>query len=125
MLPSQTTVAQIDRTPLGLYLFSEDMAEAENVRARTWSGGIYTNGVMGHVAVTSLAFGEFGTSEMGSYKGRAGVDTFSHRRSTAIVPTRRNLRGSWSGGMRMGTWRSTGSSRQIWRANWKNRKKME
>ena len=81
------TVAQIDRTPLGLYVFTEDHGEAEYIRSRTWSGGMCTNDVMGHVAVTSLAFGGFGSSGMGSYRGRAGIDTFSHRRSTAIVPT--------------------------------------
>ena len=52
-----------------------------------------TNDVMGHVAVTSLAFGGFGSSGMGSYRGRAGVDTFSHRRSTAIVPTIKDFEG--------------------------------
>lgn len=87
LLPFQTNVTQIDRIPLDLYVFSEDMAEVEHIRARTWSGGMCTNEVMGHVAVTSLAFGGFGTSEVGSYRGRRGVDTFSHRRPTAIVPT--------------------------------------
>jgi hypothetical protein len=52
-----------------------------------------TNVEMGHMAVTSLAFGGFGTSGMGSYRGRAGVDTFSHRRSTAIVPTTEEFQG--------------------------------
>jgi hypothetical protein len=52
-----------------------------------------TNDVMGHVAVTSLAFGGFGTSGMGSYRERAGVDTFSHRRPTAIVPTTEEFEG--------------------------------
>jgi acyl-CoA reductase-like NAD-dependent aldehyde dehydrogenase len=87
------TVAQIDRTPLGLYVFTEDMAEAEYIRSRTWSGGMCTNDVMGHVAVTSLAFGGFGSSGMGSYRGKAGVDTFSHRRSTVIVPTTKDFEG--------------------------------
>ena len=54
---------------------------------------MHTNDVMGHVAVTSLAFGGFGISGMGSYRGRAGVDTFSHRRSTAIVPTTEEFEG--------------------------------
>ena len=87
------TVAQIDRTPLGLYIFTEDLIEAEYVRARTWSGGMCTNDVMGHVAVTSLAFGGFGSSGMGSYRGRAGIDTFSHRKSTAVVPTTKDFEG--------------------------------
>jgi hypothetical protein len=69
------------------------MAEAEYMRSRAWSGGMCTNDVMGHVAVTSLAFGGFGSSGMGSYRGRAGVDTFSYRRSTAIVPTIKDFEG--------------------------------
>jgi acyl-CoA reductase-like NAD-dependent aldehyde dehydrogenase len=87
------TVAQIDRTPLGLYIFTEGVAEAGYIRARTWSGGMCTNDGMGHTAVTSLAFGGFGSSGMGSYRGRAGVDTFSHRRSTAIVPKTKGFEG--------------------------------
>jgi acyl-CoA reductase-like NAD-dependent aldehyde dehydrogenase len=80
-------IAQIDRTPLGLYIFTEDMAEAAMIRASTASGGMASNDVMGHVAVTSLAFGGFGTSGMGCYRGKAGIDTLSHRKSMATVPT--------------------------------------
>jgi len=36
------TVGQTDRTPLGLYLFSEGMAKTEYIRARTWSDGMCT-----------------------------------------------------------------------------------
>jgi hypothetical protein len=56
-------------------------------------GGMCTNDVIGHVAVTSLAFGGFGASGMGSYRGRPGIDTFSHRRSTAVVPTAEEFEG--------------------------------
>jgi acyl-CoA reductase-like NAD-dependent aldehyde dehydrogenase len=80
-------IAQIDCTLLGLYVSSEDMAEAEYIRTRTWSGEMCPNDVMGHVAVTGLAFGGFGTSGMGSYRGRAGVNTFSHRKLVATMPT--------------------------------------
>jgi acyl-CoA reductase-like NAD-dependent aldehyde dehydrogenase len=80
-------IAQIDRTPLGLYIFTEDMAEAAMIRASTASGGMAINDVMGHVAVTSLAFGGFGMSGMGCYRGKAGIDTLSHRKSVATVPT--------------------------------------
>jgi acyl-CoA reductase-like NAD-dependent aldehyde dehydrogenase len=80
-------VADIDRTSLGLYIFTEDMAEADMIRRHTASGGMAINDVMGHVAVTSLAFGGNGTSGIGSYRGKAGIDTLSHRKSVATVPT--------------------------------------
>lgn len=57
------------------------------IRRETTSGGMAINDVMGQVAVTSLAFGGFGTSGMGCYRGKAGIDTLSHRKSVATVPT--------------------------------------
>jgi acyl-CoA reductase-like NAD-dependent aldehyde dehydrogenase len=86
-------IAQVDPTPLGLYLFSEDPKEADFIRASTSSGGMAINEVMGQVAVTSLAFGGFGTSGFGSYRGKAGIDTFSHRKSVATLPTTAEFEG--------------------------------
>jgi len=86
-------IAQVDPTPLGLYFFSEDPKEADFIRASTSSGGMAINEVMGQVAVTSLAFGGFGTSGFGSYRGKAGIDTFSHRKSVATVPTTAEFEG--------------------------------
>jgi aldehyde dehydrogenase (NAD+) len=36
---------------------------------------------MAHLGVNELPFGGVGASGMGSYHGRAGFETFSHRRS--------------------------------------------
>jgi aldehyde dehydrogenase (NAD+) len=40
------------------------------------------------LAVTDLPFGGVGESGMGAYHGRAGFDTFSHRRAFFQRPTR-------------------------------------
>jgi acyl-CoA reductase-like NAD-dependent aldehyde dehydrogenase len=80
-------IAKIDSTPLALYVFTEDMEEAAYIRDNTSSGGMCINDAMGHMFVTSFAFGGFGTSGMGSYRGKASIDTFSHRKSVANVPT--------------------------------------
>ena len=86
-------VAKIDPTPLGLYVFTEDMEEAAFIRSHTSSGGMCINDVMGQIFVPSFAFGGFGTSGMGSYRGKASIDTFSHRKSVATVPTSNEFEG--------------------------------
>ena len=80
-------IAKIDATPLALYIFTEDVSEAAYVRDHTSSGGMCVNDAMGQMFVTSFAFGGFGTSGMGAYRGKASIDTFSHRKSVATVPT--------------------------------------
>ncbi|KAF2436310.1 aldehyde dehydrogenase [Tothia fuscella] len=86
-------IAKISEEPLGLYIFTEDTAESDFIRKNTRSGGMAINDAMGHVAVPSLAFGGIGGSGMGTYRGRAGVDTFSHRKSVATVPTTEEFEG--------------------------------
>jgi acyl-CoA reductase-like NAD-dependent aldehyde dehydrogenase len=86
-------IAEIEATPLALYVFTEDMDEAAYIRDHTSSGGMSINDAMGHMFVTSFAFGGFGTSGMGSYRGRASIDTFSHRKSVANVPTSEGFEG--------------------------------
>jgi hypothetical protein len=86
-------IAKVDPTPLSLYVFTEDMEEAAYVRSHTSSGGMCINDVMGHIFVTSFAFGGLGTSGMGNYRGKASIDTFSHRRSVATVPTSEQFEG--------------------------------
>lgn len=54
---------------------------------------MYVNDAMGHMFVTSFAFGEFGTSGIGNYRGKASIDTFSHRKSVANVPTSAEFEG--------------------------------
>ena len=66
--------------PLALYVFA-DSATADRVLADTSSGGAAVNQVLMQVAVPELPFGGVGPSGMGAYHGKAGFDTFSHRKS--------------------------------------------
>jgi acyl-CoA reductase-like NAD-dependent aldehyde dehydrogenase len=72
---------------LGLYVFSEDSEEANTVVNTVPNGSAAINDVMAQIAPTSLPFGGFGASGFGSYRGKASIDTFSHRQSIVNVPT--------------------------------------
>jgi aldehyde dehydrogenase (NAD+) len=74
--------------PLALYVFSEDQAAADRVIEETSSGGVCVNGTLLHLAVTDLPFGGVGESGMGAYHGKAGFDTFSHRKAVFQRGTR-------------------------------------
>ncbi len=73
--------------PLALYVFSRSRATTDKVLSRTSSGGACVNHVVYHVAAPALPFGGVGPSGMGAYHGRAGFETFSHRRSVLSKPT--------------------------------------
>ena len=68
---------------LGLVMawFGQDRASRERVLAQTVSGGVTVNDCLWHIAVEDLPFGGVGASGMGSYHGKSGFDTFSHRKS--------------------------------------------
>ena len=94
------TVADVDEAvrfvndrpaPLAMYVFTSDDAAAERVIERTTSGGVTVNHTMLHVAVPDLPFGGVGASGMGAYHGKAGFDTFSHRRAVLSKPARPDL----------------------------------
>src|SRR6187402_3146614 len=84
---SRDIITAIDETPLALYIMTEDPAEAAYIRDNTSSGGMSINDIMGQSAAIGMPFGGFGQSGMGSFHGRAGIDTFSHRKSVVTVPT--------------------------------------
>ncbi|MCK9231022.1 MAG: aldehyde dehydrogenase [Syntrophales bacterium] len=67
--------------PLALYVFTESRTVEKRVLAETSSGGGCVNDTLSHVGSTTLPFGGIGDSGMGSYHGKAGFDTFTHRRS--------------------------------------------
>jgi acyl-CoA reductase-like NAD-dependent aldehyde dehydrogenase len=66
--------------PLALYYFGANETDRDEVLARTTSGGVAVNDTLLHVAVDELPFGGVGASGMGAYHGRAGFETFSHRK---------------------------------------------
>lgn len=67
--------------PLALYVFSDDKAVQNKVLSRTTSGGACINETVMHVAQEDLPFGGVGPSGMGSYHGREGFLTFSHKKA--------------------------------------------
>lgn len=72
---------QRDRTPLALYLFTEDDALTRRVLAEIRSGGVCVNDTLSHLLNRKLPFGGLGESGMGSCHGKAGFDAFSHQRA--------------------------------------------
>ncbi len=77
--------------PLALYVFTGDKRVEHDVLSRTSSGGACVNETLMHLVAPDLPFGGVGPSGMGAYHGRAGFETYSHRksvlsRSTLIDP---------------------------------------
>jgi acyl-CoA reductase-like NAD-dependent aldehyde dehydrogenase len=67
--------------PLALYFFSEDRDRQEQVLRRLSSGGACINDTFAQLLNLQLPFGGVGDSGMGAYHGKAGFETFSHRKS--------------------------------------------
>ncbi len=74
--------------PLALYIFSSSAGSIERVLSSTSAGGACVNHVVLQVGVGELPFGGVGPSGMGAYHGKAGFDTFSHRKSILNKPVR-------------------------------------
>lgn len=72
--------------PLALYAFGRDARAAENLVARTTSGGAVVNGTIIHLAVEHLPFGGVGKSGYGAYHGKRGFAEFTHARSVLVLP---------------------------------------
>jgi aldehyde dehydrogenase (NAD+) len=72
--------------PLALYLFTRNAESERRVLQCTSSGGVTVNHTLLHLAVPDLPFGGIGPSGMGAYHGRAGFETFSHRKSVLEKP---------------------------------------
>jgi aldehyde dehydrogenase (NAD+) len=84
------TVASIDEAinfitarpkPLAAYLFTSSAATRTKVVDRVSAGGMVINHVGLHCLSPELPFGGVGQSGMGSYHGRWGFETFSHRKA--------------------------------------------
>jgi len=68
-------------SPLALYLFTTDSKIERKVLEETSSGGVCINHTVLHASPAELPFGGVGESGMGSYRGKATFDSFSHYRS--------------------------------------------
>lgn len=71
--------------PLALYWFGQNKKNMQKVLVETRSGGVTLNETLLHITVESLPFGGTGTSGFGAYHGKAGFDTFSHRKSVLLA----------------------------------------
>lgn len=69
-------IAKRDR-PLALYYFDWDIARANDILAKTHSGGVCINDAMTHVMADDIPFGGIGASGMGHYHGHEGFLNFS------------------------------------------------
>lgn len=67
--------------PLALYLFTQNKTHIKEITHRISYGGGCINDVIVHLATTNMGFGGVGESGMGSYHGKVGFETFSHRKS--------------------------------------------
>jgi aldehyde dehydrogenase (NAD+) len=74
--------------PLAVYLFSGSRKAERRVLDEISNGGTVINHLMFQVLVTPLPFGGVGNSGMGTYHGRWGFETFSHRKSVVRKPAR-------------------------------------
>jgi len=67
--------------PLALYFFSNNRQDIERVLREISFGGGCINDTLLHFASPHLPFGGTGSSGIGSYRGKASFDSFSHQKS--------------------------------------------
>ena len=78
-------------TPLALYLFTKDPAMKARITKEIQYGGGCINDTIVHLATSAMGFGGVGESGMGSYHGRYGFETFSHKKSIMEKPAKLEL----------------------------------
>ncbi len=98
ILPYRTqeeVVSYINRRdrPLALYVFGKKRKRVRHLLSQTVSGGVSINDTLLHYLQDDLPFGGTGHSGIGSYHGREGFETFSHKKA---VFTQRGF-GSFTG----------------------------
>ena len=73
-------------TPLALYLFTRNPQNKDRILSEIQFGGGCINDTIIHLATSHMGFGGVGESGMGSYHGRHGFETFTHRKSVVEKP---------------------------------------
>lgn len=73
--------------PLAAYLFSQNARQKDLFTERLSFGGGCINDVIMHLSNERLPFGGVGHSGTGSYHGRYGFETFSHRKAVTTHAT--------------------------------------
>lgn len=84
--------------PLALYYFGEKEKAQRKVMENVPFGGGCINDTLYHLANQNLPFGGVGTSGMGSYHGKYGFDTFSHKKSIMKQTTKFDIPLRYPGG---------------------------
>jgi aldehyde dehydrogenase (NAD+) len=87
-LPTAIDFVNSREKPLAAYLFSAAKDEHERFISEVAAGGMVINQAALHVLVPQLPFGGVGDSGMGTYHGRWGFETFSHRKSVLVKSLR-------------------------------------
>ena len=72
--------------PLAIYIFGGGEKEQKFAIENTSSGGLCFNDVVVQAGIPNLPFGGIGASGMGKYHGKAGFDTFTHKKSIVKKP---------------------------------------
>jgi aldehyde dehydrogenase (NAD+) len=67
--------------PLALYLFSYNRAAQKRMTEETSSGALLFNDCLIHHTNPNLPFGGINNSGLGSYHGKYGFDSFSHKKA--------------------------------------------
>jgi aldehyde dehydrogenase (NAD+) len=72
---------------LAVHIFTKNRNAADRVERETSSGAFLVNDAIINHRVPDLPFGGVGQSGTGAYHGRAGFETFSHKKSVLRRPT--------------------------------------
>ncbi|CZR67088.1 related to Aldehyde dehydrogenase, dimeric NADP-preferring [Phialocephala subalpina] len=86
-IEAKQLLKKLSQDALALYVFTEDLEEARQVLTWCNAGTACINDVMGQIAPVSMPFGGVRGSGLGAYRGRASIDTFSHKQPMVTVPT--------------------------------------
>jgi len=80
---ADSAITMINRgpKPLAAYVFSGSRELIRRFRHEVPAGAVVSNHVAMHVLCPNLPFGGVGNSGMGTYHGKWGFETFSHRKS--------------------------------------------
>jgi coniferyl-aldehyde dehydrogenase len=72
-------------SPLAAYWYGQDDEIFRQFLDQTTSGGVTRNDALVHALLPGAPFGGIGNSGSGAYHGKAGFDTFTHRRTVAVA----------------------------------------
>jgi coniferyl-aldehyde dehydrogenase len=74
-------------SPLGVYVFGDDVQSIDHILEQTVSGGAAVNACAIQAGLKALAFGGVGASGMGRHHGEAGFREFSNQRGIVVRGT--------------------------------------